>query len=70
VLLPAGTPKAIADKFYSDLAKVMHDPDVKEKFAQLGVESVSSTAEQFGAYMRGESAKYAKLIKEANIHAE
>jgi tripartite-type tricarboxylate transporter receptor subunit TctC len=70
VLLPAGTPKAIADKFYSDLLKVMHDPDVKEKFAQLGVEAVSSTAEQFGAYMRSETAKYAKLVKEANIHAE
>ena len=70
VLLPAGTPKAIADKFYADLAKVMHDPDVKEKFAQLGVEAVSSTAEQFAAYMRSETAKYAKLVKEANIHAE
>ena len=70
VLLPAGTPKAIADKFYADLIKVMHDPDVKEKFAQLGVEAVSGTAEQFAAYMRTETAKYAKLIKEANIHAE
>jgi tripartite-type tricarboxylate transporter receptor subunit TctC len=70
VLLPASTPKAIADKFYSDLVKVMHDPDVKEKFAQLGVEAVSSTAEQFAAYMRTETAKYAKLIKEANIHPE
>ena len=70
VLLPAGTPKAVADKFYSDLMKVMHDPDVKEKFAQLGVEAMSGTAEQFTAYMRTETAKYAKLIKEANIHAE
>jgi len=70
VLLPAGTPKAVADKFYSDLVKVMHDPDVKEKFAQLGVEAMSGTAEQFAAYMRTETAKYAKLIKEANIHAE
>ena len=70
VLLPAGTPKAIADKFYADLVKVMHDPDVKEKFAQLGVEAVSSTTEQFAAYMRAETAKYAKLVKEANIHAE
>jgi tripartite-type tricarboxylate transporter receptor subunit TctC len=70
VLLPAGTPKAIADKFYSDLVKVMRDPDVKEKFTQLGVEAVSSTPEQLAAYMRAETAKYAKLIKEANIHAE
>jgi len=70
VLIPAGTPKAIADKFYSDLVKVMHDPEVKEKFAQLGVEALSSTGAQFAAYMRSETAKYAKLIKEANIHGE
>jgi tripartite-type tricarboxylate transporter receptor subunit TctC len=70
VLLPAGTPKAIADKFHSDLVKVLNDPDVKEKFAQLGVEAVTSTAEQLAAYMRSETAKYAKLIKEADIHAE
>ena len=70
VLLPAGTPKPIADKFYADLVKVMRDPDVKEKFAQLGVEAVSGTAEQFAAYMRTETAKYAKLIKDADIRAE
>src|SRR5437016_2704271 len=70
LLLPAGTPKAITDKFHADLVRVMQDPDVKEKFAQLGVEAVSGTAEQFAAYMRSETAKYAKLIKEANIHAE
>jgi tripartite-type tricarboxylate transporter receptor subunit TctC len=70
VLLPAGTPKPIADKCYADLVKVMRDPDVKEKFAQLGVEAVSGTADQFAAYMRTETAKYAKLIKDADIHAE
>src|SRR5437870_3932345 len=70
VLLPAGTPKPVADKFYADLVKVMQDPEVKEKFAQLGVEATSGTGEQFAAYMRAETAKYAKLIKEANIHAE
>ena len=70
VLLPAGTPKAIAEKFRADLVKVMQDPVVKEKFAMLGVDAMSGTPEQFGAYMKSETAKYAKLIKEANIHAE
>jgi tripartite-type tricarboxylate transporter receptor subunit TctC len=70
VLLPAGTPKVIADKFRADLVKVMQDPDVKDKFAALGVDATSGTPEQFGAYMKSETAKYAKLIKEANIHAE
>jgi tripartite-type tricarboxylate transporter receptor subunit TctC len=70
VLLPAGTPKGIADKFHADLVKVMQDRDVKEKFAMLGVDAMSGTSEQFGAYIKSEAAKYAKLIKEANIHAE
>ena len=70
VLLPTGTPKPTADKFHADLVKVMQDPEVKEKFAQLGVEATSGTPGEFAAFMRAEVAKYAKLIKEADIHAE
>jgi tripartite-type tricarboxylate transporter receptor subunit TctC len=70
VLLPAATPKPIADKFRADLAKIMQSPEVKEKFALLGVDAVSGTPEQLGTYMRSETAKYAKLIKEAGIRAE
>ncbi len=67
VLMPAGTPKAIIDKFHSDMVKVMVDPVVKSKFADLGVEAVSSTPEQFGAFIRSEMDRYARLIKEAGI---
>ena len=67
VLLPAGTPKQIVDKFHADMVKVMQDAGVRAKFADLGVEAVSSTPEQFGAFIRAEMDKYARLIKEANI---
>jgi tripartite-type tricarboxylate transporter receptor subunit TctC len=67
VLLPAGTPKAIVQKFHADLVKVMKDPDLKERFAQLGVDAVSSTPEEFSVFMRAEAIKYAKLIKDADI---
>ena len=70
VLLPAGTPKVIADKFRADLVKVMQDPDVKTKFASLGVDAVNGTPEQFGAYIKSETAKYAKLIKDQGIKGE
>jgi tripartite-type tricarboxylate transporter receptor subunit TctC len=70
VLLPAGTPRAIVRKFHGDLVKVMHDPDLKERFAQLGVDAVSGTPEEFAAFMKAESAKYARLVKDANIHVE
>ena len=67
VLLPAGTPKAIVDKLHGDMVKAMQDAVVKGKFADLGVEAVSSTPEQFGAFIRAETDKYARLIKDANI---
>jgi len=70
VLLPAGTPKVIADKFHADLVRVMQDPEVKAKFASLGVDAMSGSPEQFDAYMKSESAKYAKLVKAAGIRAE
>ena len=70
VLLPAGTPKPIADKFHDDLVKVMQQPEVREKFASLGVDAVSGSPAELAAYMKSETAKYAKLIKEANIRAE
>ncbi len=70
VFMPAGTPKAITDKFHSDLVKVMQDADVKQKFADMGVEAIYSTPERFVAFMKSETAKYAKLIKDAGIKVE
>jgi len=70
VLLPAGTPKPIAEKFHDDLVKVMRMPEIKEKFASLGVDAVAGSPAELAAYMKSERTKYAKLIKEADIKAE
>ncbi len=70
VFMPTGTPKAITEKFHADLVKAMQDAEVKRKFADLGVEAVYSTPEQFVAFIKAEMAKYAKLIKEAGIKVE
>ena len=67
VFMPAGTSKAITDKFHGDLVKTMQDAEVKRKFADLGVEAIHSTPEEFRAFMKAESAKYSKLIREAGI---
>src|SRR5258706_734731 len=65
--LPAGTPRPIVDKFPADMGKVIQDPVVKQKFADLGVEAISSTPAQFNSFIHAEMDKYARLIKEANI---
>ena len=70
VFMPAGTPKAVTEKFHTDLVKAIQDAEVKKKFADLGVEAVYSTPEQFVAFMKSETAKYAKLIKDAGIKVE
>jgi tripartite-type tricarboxylate transporter receptor subunit TctC len=67
VLYPAGTPRPIIDKLHADTVKVLADADTKKKFADLGVETKSSSPAEFGAFIRTEMEKYAKLIKEANI---
>lgn len=67
VLFPTGVSRAIVDRFHADMVKVIQDPVVKQKFADLGVEAVSSTPAQFGAFIKTEMDKYSRLIKEANI---
>jgi tripartite-type tricarboxylate transporter receptor subunit TctC len=67
VLMPAGTPRPIVQKFNADLVRALQDPDVKKRFADLGVDAVSSTPEHFAAFIKSEMDKYSKLIKEANI---
>jgi tripartite-type tricarboxylate transporter receptor subunit TctC len=70
VLYPAGTPRAIVDKLNTDTVKALADPDVKKRFADLGVEAVSSTPAEFAAFIRAEMDKYTKLIREANIKVQ
>jgi len=70
ILFPTGVPRPIIDKVAADLAKVLVRQDVKERLGELGIEAVSSTPEQFGEFMAKETARWGKLIKEANIKIE
>jgi tripartite-type tricarboxylate transporter receptor subunit TctC len=70
VFVPAGTPKAIVDNYHAALVKVMADPDLKEKFAGLGVEAQASTQDEFRAFLAAEISKYSKLIADNGIKGE
>jgi tripartite-type tricarboxylate transporter receptor subunit TctC len=70
VFLPAGTPKAIVDSYHSALVKVMADPDLKAKFAALGVEAQASTQEEFRAFLAAEISKYARLVSDNGIKGQ
>ena len=69
-IVPAGTPRPIVQKIYADSAKILAQPDVRERLAGLGLEPVGSTPEQFDAFVRAEIAKWAKVVKANNIKAD
>ncbi|MCY7317726.1 MAG: tripartite tricarboxylate transporter substrate binding protein, partial [Ramlibacter sp.] len=70
VFLPAGTPKAVVDSYQTALFKVMADPDLKEKFAGLGVEAMATSQDEFRAFLAAEHIKYAKLVADNGIKGE
>ena len=70
VFLPAGTPQAVVNQYQTALVKVMADPDLKERFAGLGVEPLASTQDEFRAFLASERTLYTKLIADNNIKSE
>ena len=69
VVAPAGTPRAIVRLLNAEIVKALQFPDVRDPLAVQAVEVVSSTPEEFAMYIKSEIAKWAKVIKDANIHA-
>jgi tripartite-type tricarboxylate transporter receptor subunit TctC len=70
ILFPTGVPRPIVDKVAADLAKALATPGVKSALAVLGVEAISSTPEQFGAFMASETERWGKLIREADLETQ
>ena len=70
LMAPAGTPAAIVSKVYQQAAKIATDPEMKAKLAQLGLDVTSDAPDAFGAIIKADTAKWAKVIRDANIKAE
>ena len=70
ILVPARTPQSIVDRLYAATAKTMQLPDVKARLLAQGVDIISSSPQQFSAYLKSETAKWAKVIKDANVRPE
>jgi tripartite-type tricarboxylate transporter receptor subunit TctC len=67
---PARTPEAVVQRLNQEIVRVLHRPEVKEKFRTMGVETVGSTPAQFAAKIRSEIAKWGKIIHEAGIREQ
>ena len=60
---PAGLPRELAERIAADVARVLAQPGMREKFVQQGADPVGSTPQEFGDYMRAETTKWARLVK-------
>ena len=67
---PAGTPAAVVKRIHDDTVAILKMPEVRERFAAVGVEPGGGTSEEFAVYVRQEIGKYDKLVKQLEIKAE
>ena len=67
LLAPAATPKDIVAKVHDDVVQALKLPDVKARIAEQGAGIVGDTPAEFAAFIAAESAKYAKIIKQAGV---
>lgn len=70
VSAPAGTPKEVVDRWSADVARVARMPEVKERFATLGLEVATGTPEQMTAMIKGEIDTWARVVRDAKIPVE
>jgi len=70
VLGPSGIHRDIVMKLNGDLARIVYSPEMKEKFAGLGIEPVTGTPEEFGVYIRREIEKWSSVIKSSGAKVD
>jgi tripartite-type tricarboxylate transporter receptor subunit TctC len=67
---PAGTPREVIARLHKEIVSIITTSDVKERFAKDGGYVVASSPEEFDHFMRGETVKWAKVVKAAGIKPE
>ena len=65
IVAPANTPADIVNKLHATITKVLATPEVKERLDKAGAELLPQTPAQFGAFIRGERDRWAKVVKES-----
>jgi tripartite-type tricarboxylate transporter receptor subunit TctC len=67
---PAGTPRDIVMKLNAEVVRVMQAPDIQKRLTSEGAKFSPWTPEQFGAFVKTEQTKWAKVVKDAGIHVD
>jgi tripartite-type tricarboxylate transporter receptor subunit TctC len=70
LLAPAGTPQAVVQRLYSESARILARPEVKERIGGLGYDILASTPSDLGAQIKAEVAKWRRVVQQAGIKVE
>lgn len=67
---PKGTPQPVIDKLNAEVVKILHMPDVKERFAGGGVNTIPSSAAELDARVKQEAERFRAIVQKANIRPD
>ncbi len=67
IVAPKGTPAAVVEKINAAMVRALKEPDTVERFSKFGAQPAVQTPAEFGAFLKNETDKWAKVIREANI---
>jgi tripartite-type tricarboxylate transporter receptor subunit TctC len=67
---PAGVAPDLVQKIHADVARALANPDTRQSLAAQGVEAANLSQPQFAAFMRGEVAKWSKVVRDAGVSAD
>jgi tripartite-type tricarboxylate transporter receptor subunit TctC len=70
VVVPAGTPRPVVAKLSTEMARAVRTPDVKEKFAQQGIDALGTTPEEFRRLLAADVQKWGKVVRETGTRAD
>jgi tripartite-type tricarboxylate transporter receptor subunit TctC len=70
ILAPAKTPGEILARLQREIAAVLGEPDIRSRYATLGIEPVGNTPAQFAEQIRADLARWEKVVRQANIRIE
>jgi tripartite-type tricarboxylate transporter receptor subunit TctC len=69
LVAPAGTPREIVDRINAEVTRIVAQSDVQQRFADLGMTISAGTSDALDGYIKSEIAKWAKVIKDADVQA-
>jgi len=70
VIAPAGTPRPVIDRLNANIVKLLHEPETIARLTGDGGQIITSTPDQFAAYIRSEIGRFAKIVKESGAKVE